>query len=70
MNEFEKEINHRLKNDRIPEPSAETLWSGIQYKLNSRNKVDYRMKTIRKIIVAASIAAALILAGGILGMRL
>jgi bla regulator protein blaR1 len=67
MNEFEKEITHRLQNEQIPGPRSEVMWYRIQEQQNDkkgRNNVT-RIVTIRKLIVAASLLMALTAVSGV-----
>lgn len=67
MNEFEKELQQRLQNEKIPELHSEHLWSRIQEQhLNEKKgrKDMIRFSIVKQWIVAVSLIAALTVAGG------
>jgi bla regulator protein blaR1 len=67
MNEFEKDLQTRLQNERIPEPHSDKLWSRIQDQVHDEQKGRMKMTHTKKWLVAASLLCAVTVAGGVYG---
>ncbi|NRF94550.1 hypothetical protein HQN89_26960 [Paenibacillus frigoriresistens] len=63
MNQFEKDLQHKLQNEQVPDPNPELLWSRIQEK-RFRRKRSENVRLIRRMVVTVSAFLVIVVIGG------